>query len=65
MQKVKSLTQIGSTAYTNKKSKSREKATEKSMTLNQLNNMLYTYKGSEIEQNRIQDVDIRGKLSNN
>lgn len=65
MQKVKSLTQIGSTAYTNKKSKSREKATEKSMTLNQLNNMLYTYKGSEIRQNGIQDVDNRGKLSNN
>ena len=62
MQKVKSLTQIGSTAYT-KKSKSREKVNDKSMTLNQLNHMLHTYKDGEMSHSGgINDADLKGKL---
>ena len=65
MQKVKSLTQINT--RTGNKSKNREKLDEKSMTLNQLNNMLHNYKNESLSHYNMQDVNIKieGKKSAN
>lgn len=57
MQKVKSWTQINPKKATT----ATPKVDEKSMTLNQLNNMLYNYKNESLSHQNLTSLDLKGR----